>query len=200
MEKKRLEEIRTLLINVDMVNGFVVEGPMSDSYIQHIIEPQIEIIEILKKEKAAQIAFIKEAHEKECEEFKRYPKHCVKGTFEAELVKQLKLYEQDALLYEKNSTSAIFANKFMTDIEKMKKLREVIVTGCCTDICVMDLAVPLKKYFDQVDQNVAVIIPKNAVETFDSPTHNREEWNEIAFKVMEQAGIQLVKSYNFFRK
>lgn len=195
MKKRRLEEIRTLLINVDMVNGFVKEGPMADPYIQHTIGPQIELIEMLKSKKDTAVAFVKEAHQKGCKEFQRYPEHCVIGTYEAELTEQLKPYEKDALVYEKNSTSAIFARNFMTDIEKMKRVREVIVTGCCTDICVMDLALPLQKYFDQVDQDVRIVLPKNAVETFDSPTHNREQWNTIAFKVMEQAGIQLVKKY-----
>ena len=33
---------------------------------------------------------------------------------------------------------------------------------------------------------------KNAVETYDAPNHNRKEYNEIAFKIMEQNGIKLI--------
>ena len=120
MEKKSLEEIRALLLNVDMVNGFVKEGTMADPYIQHIIEPQIILIEKYIKERDTLVAFIKEAHQKGCKEFKRYPEHCIVGTMEAELVDELKHYEKESLVYTKNSTSAIFARNFMTDIEKMK--------------------------------------------------------------------------------
>ena len=34
---KELKNIETLLINVDMVNGFAKQGAMADSYIEHII-------------------------------------------------------------------------------------------------------------------------------------------------------------------
>ena len=39
MKKVELEKIKELLIVVDMVNGFVREGAMADSYIEHIIKP-----------------------------------------------------------------------------------------------------------------------------------------------------------------
>jgi len=192
--KKELEKIKTLLINVDMVNGFVREGAMADRYIEHIIPEQKRLIEMVLNENEG-LAFVKEAHDKGCLEFKKFPEHCVRGTYEAELVDELKEYEKYGLIYLKNSTSAIFAKDFMNDINKMKTLREVIVTGCCTDICVMNLAIPLQNYFDEVNQNVEIIIPENAVETYDSKDHNRDEYNDMAFKFMKQSGIRLVKKY-----
>lgn len=192
--KKNLEELKKLLINVDMVNGFVREGAMSDLYIEHIIPEQLRLIKMILKENEG-LAFIKDSHELGCREFDRYPEHCVIGTSEAELVDELKPYELDALVYLKNSTSAIFAHDFMNDIKKMKNLSEVIITGCCTDICDMNLAIPLQNYFDEMNQRVDIIIPKNAVETYDAPMHSRDEYNEMAFKLYEQSGIKLVKKY-----
>ena len=86
----------------------------------------------------------------------------------------------------------MYAENFLTDIDKMENLEEVIIIGCCTDICVLNLAIPLQNYFDQKDRNITITVPKNAVETYDAPNHNREEYNEIAFKLMKQAGINLV--------
>ena len=192
--KKELEELKKLLIVVDMVNGFVKEGNMADPYIAHIILEQKRLVEQFLKEKEG-VAFIKDCHEKGCSEFKKFPPHCVKETSEAELVAELKRYENECLVYLKNSTSAIFAPNFMSDIEKMKRLREVVITGCCTDICVTNLAIPLQNYFDQKDLDVRIIVPTNAVETYDAPNHNRDLYNQMAFKFLEQAGIQLVKSY-----
>ena len=187
---KDFKDITRLLINVDMVNGFVKEGAMADPYIQHIIPEHIRLMQ----ENEGSIAIIKDTHKENCREFKRYPVHCVEGTEEAELADELKSFEKDALVYEKNSTSTIYAENFLADIDKMENLKEVIIIGCCTDICVLNLAIPLQNYFDQKDRNITITIPKNAVETYNAPNHNREEYNEIAFKLMGQAGINLVET------
>ena len=188
---KDLSKINKLLINVDMVNGFVKKGAMSDKFIEHVIPEQIRLMNEFK-EKEEGIAIIKDTHKIDAREFKRYPIHCVEGTEESELVDELKDFEKDVLVYKKNSTSTIYAPKFLEDIDKMTNLKEVVIVGCCTDICILNLAIPLQNYFDEKNRDIKITIPKNAVETYDSPTHNREEYNEIAFKLMEQAGINLI--------
>ena len=85
----------------------------------------------------------------------------------------------------------MFAKGFISDLEKMKKLREVIITGCCTDICVLNLAIPLTNYFDQEDREIDVTVIEDGVETYDAPNHNREEYNEMSLKLMKQAGINI---------
>ncbi len=191
---KKLEELKKLLIVVDMVNGFVKEGVMSDRQIESIIPEQLRLIGKILNEGEG-LAFIKDCHNEGCKEFDRYPEHCLKGTKESELVEELLPYENNNLSYSKNSTSTMYANNFINDIDKMKALKEIIITGCCTDICVMNLAIPLQNYFDQIDRRVNIILPMNAVETYNSETHNREEYNNMAFKLMEQSGIKLVKRY-----
>lgn len=187
---KDLEDIEQLLINVDMVNGFVKHGAMADEYIMHIVPEHLKLMnDIVKKGEA--IAIIKDTHKENCREFDRFPTHCVEGTEESELIEELKKYENDALVYCKNSTSTMYAPRFIDDINKMNNLKEVIIIGCCTDICILNLAIPLQNYFDQEDRNVKVRVLKNAVETYDAPNHNRNEYNEIAFKLMKQAGINL---------
>ena len=71
----------------------------------------------------------------------------------------------------------------------MKELEEVIIAGCCTDICIMNLAIPLINYFDEHNKRVTVRVPQNVVETFNSESHNREEYNEMALKLMKNSGI-----------
>ena len=194
MNSKELKEIRELLIIVDMVNGFVREGIMADPYIEHIIPEQIRLIKDFL-ERNEKIAFVKEAHSEDSIEFKTFPKHCIKGTSEAELVDELKPFEKDALVYEKNSTSVMFAKNFLRDIDEMINLRNVVITGCCTDICDLNLAIPLKNYFNEYNREVDIYVPENAVETYNSTSHNRDEYNEMSFKLMNQSGIKLVKKY-----
>lgn len=194
MEKmKECKEIEKLLISIDMVNGFVKEGNMADSYIQHIVPEHIKLIKQIQ-EKGGMIAFVKECHKENCREFNQYPAHCIEGTEEAELIDELKPFEKDAFVYLKNSTSMIYAPNFLQDIDKMTKLKEIIIVGCCTDICILNSVIPLQNYFDQKDREVKVIVPKNAVETYEGPNHKREEYNELAFKLMTLAGIHLVEN------
>ena len=177
---KEWKEIEKLLINVDMVNGFVKEGNMADSYIQHIVPEHIKLMEDMQKEAEA-IAIIKDTHKNNCRE-------------EAELIEELRPFEKEAFVYEKNSTSTLYAPNFLGDIDKMINLKEIIIIGCCTDICILNLAIPLQNYFDQKDREIKITIPKNAVETYEGPNHKRKEYNEMAFKLMEQAGIHLVEN------
>ena len=184
---KRKEELEKLLVIVDMVNGFIKKGAMADPYINHITPRLIYLLNQVIEEDEG-ITFIKDSHYNDSVEFKKFPPHCVKGSKEEELIDELKPFEKYGLSYEKNSTSTIFAKNFLNDIEKMKKLKEVIITGCCTDICVLNLAIPLINYFDENNRNVDVIVRSDLVETYNSQLHNREEYNEMALKLMHQAG------------
>lgn len=197
MKKNDLQDIEELLIVVDMVNGFVKEGTMADPYIGHII-PTIEklMINYLNKNNTG-VFIIKEAHNLDACEFKVHPKHCVKGTKEAMLIDEFSSLEPYCYEFFKNGTSAIWSNGFIDTIKLLlqnSKFRRVVVVGCCTDICIMDLSIPLKKLFDELNIEVEVMISKDAVETFNiDGVHERDEWNNMAFRFMEQAGITLVK-------
>lgn len=186
--------VRRLFINVDMVNGFINEGAMHDESIARIIPEQVRIIDECKNH-GDRLIFIKEAHSEDSAEFAKFPKHCVKGTREAEIVDELRPYVTQNNVYEKNSTSAIFAKDFLKDISQMFNLKEVVIMGCCTDICVMNLALPLSNFFDEINRKVNIVIPRDAVETYNAPSHEQNEYNEMAFKLMKQAGIEVVEHY-----
>ncbi len=183
--------MKKLLLIIDMVNGFTKEGALADEYINHINE---NIISLIKEFKASNndIISIQEGHREDSKEFENFPKHCVLGSKEAELIDELKPYENDMKLIRKNSTSGFVTEEFQKYLkENEKDLEEIIITGCCTDICVINFAIPLKNYINEHNLNISVIVPKNAVETYDSTNHSREEYNEMAFKLMEQSGIKI---------
>ncbi len=187
---KSKEEIERLLVVVDMVNGFIKKGAMADPNINHITEGIEKLIQKFKSENEG-IAFIKDTHDETSTEFKKFPPHCIKGSSEEELISELKPYESESLSYEKNSTSTVFAKNFLRDIDALKKLREVIVTGCCTDICVLNLVIPLINYFDENNREIDVVVRSDLVETYDSPNHERGEYNEMALRLMRQAGAKV---------
>ena len=195
---KNIENIEKILINVDMVNGFVNVGPMHDEYINHIVPLQINMMSEYEKNDTYLNVIIKDTHKPNCREFERYPVHCVENTEESELIPELQRFENahtannnenNSIVFTKNSTSTIYAEGFLSLIDSLVNLKEVTIVGCCTDICILNLAIPLQNYFDQKDRYIKITIPKDGVETYDAPGHSRDEYNEIAFKLMKQAGI-----------
>ncbi len=183
--------MKKLLLVIDMVNGFVKKGVLADKKINNITPNIINLIkENIKNNN--DIISVQEGHNEKSKEFENFPYHCILGTEEAELIDELKPFEQNMKVIRKNSTSGFVTKEFMEYIEQNKKeLDEIVITGCCTDLCVMNFALPLKTYINEYDLNIKVIIYKNAVETYDAPNHNRKEYNEMAFKIMEQNGIKI---------
>lgn len=191
---KKLEVYKKCLIVVDMVNGFVREGVLHDEAIATIIPRQIELIEENQEEKELTI-FIKDTHDEDAVEFKRFggTKHCVRGTSEAELVDELKLYEgkENTISIEKNSTSYMEAPKFRELIKELKNLKEVDIVGCCTDICDFNGTMALANYFDEWNKDVEIRVHQDAVATY--AEGSRQNYVDAAYLLMEQQGIQLVK-------
>ena len=187
---KNIEEIEKIVINVDMVNGFVNEGPMHDEYIRNTIPYQMSLMELAEKDPKAMNIIVKDTHKEDAVEFKKFPVHCIENTRESELIDELKRFEtEDALVFKKNSTSAMHAPGFLEAIDSFKNLKEVVIVGCCTDICVLNLVIPLQTYFDDRNKDILITVPKKMVETYNSEEHKREEYNEMAFKLMKQAGV-----------
>ena len=185
--------MKRLLIIIDMVNGFVKEGALADTKINNITPNIIKLIEEYTRNND-DIISMQEGHSKESKEVEDFPEHCVLGTIEAELIDELVPYKDNMIVMTKNSTSGFTTAGFMKYMEENKnELEEIVLTGCCTDICVMNFALPLKTYINEYNLNIKMTVFKNTVETYDSPTHNRDEYNEIAFTIMKQSGIEIIE-------
>ena len=191
---KNLKVYRQALIIVDMVNGFVREGVLHDEQIAKIIPRQLELLEENKKRNGLTI-FIKDTHEANSAEFKRFnnTQHCIKGTTEQELVEELKPWEKmdDTISIEKNSTSYMEAPAFRKLISNLSNLEQVDVVGCCTDICVANGTIALANYFDEHNLPVEIKVHEDAIATYDE--QERQENVKAAKLLMAGQGIQLVK-------
>jgi len=190
------KEIEKALYIIDMNNGFVNFGVMANQAYNSLLPEQLRMIEKIRKEKGL-INFILDGHKTDSVEFKSYPKHCVIDTPEAKLVPEL-LPEQTKVntnTYYKNSINGMLNGNVREDIRKLKALKEVIFEGVCADLCVMDFARTYARYLDEINKEVKLFAVKNAIDTYDAPLHNREEWLDIAYKVMAQAGIEVVENF-----
>ena len=191
---KNLKVYKGMLIVVDMVNGFVREGVLHDEKIADVIPRQIELIKEAKA-RGDLIVFIKDTHDEDAVEFKRFggTKHCVRGTSEANLVDELLPFEndEDTISIEKNSTSYMEAPEFRNLMAGLQNVERVDVVGCCTDICDFNGTMGLANYLDQNNRNVDIRVHTDAVATYAQET--RQNYVEAANLLMEQQGIQLVK-------
>lgn len=212
MQKKNINETEEMIIVVDMINGFMKGGVMADPYIMHIVPTIRNYMEEAIQNSSKNVVVIRDAHEKGAMEFKVHPEHCLKDSWESSLIDELRDLLPYCYEFEKNSTSTIWAgetNTFLPFIKKAltnPKLKRIKIVGCCTDICVMDLAIPLKKLCDELNIDIEVIVPTEAVETYqikpnlydqegrliEEGIHDRQEWNDMAFKFMNQAGINVL--------
>lgn len=193
-EKKSIKEMEEAVFQIDMNEGFCEEGNLADPTIKQIVPNIVPIIRAVI-EKGEGYFVVNDKHTKDSVELLRYLEHCM-GDKESRTIKELAVYEQyaDRTFY-KNSTCALFAPGMMEMLMEMVNLKRVVLVGCCTDICIQNFAIALRNFFDELNMNVDIIVPKNAVETFHIPgVHDREENNKRAYRVMENTGIKLVKT------
>lgn len=208
MEKKEKEK---LLINnlsvyeeafiiVDMVNGFAREGVLASPLVEKIIPNVVSYVEQAKRD-GSLLIFIKDTHDQDAVEFQRFggEPHCLRGTQEAELVDELRAFEEDGISFEKNSTSFMFSKNpnfkygFMEMLDQLTHLKKVKICGCCTDICDINGTLPMMNYFDENNRGMEVELLEDAMATYDAPWHNAEEYEKAAYLLMEQQGAKKVK-------
>lgn len=169
---------------VDMVNGFALNGNLYSKNIENIIEP---IANFLEKNNGSSITFLCDSHEQDDIEMNEYPLHCLKNTIESDVVNKLTKYAKN-IVYKNCTNSFFFINK-----EELHNFEKIELVGCCTDICVLQLALTLKTYFNSLKINKDIIVYSDLVATFDNENHNAEEFNDFALKLMKNAGIKVKK-------
>jgi nicotinamidase-related amidase len=192
--RKEINEIQEAVFLIDMNVGFCEKGNLADPSIKAIVPNIIPIIDAIIR-KGEGFFVVNDAHNENSVELKRYAGHC-QNEEESRTIKELAIYEEYAnRTFYKNSTCALFAPGMMDMLMEMVNLKRVVIVGCCTDICIQNFAIALRNFFDELNMDVEIIVPKNAVETFHIPeVHDRKVNNERAYTVMENTGITLVKT------
>ncbi len=192
MTKEDAEFLKALFM-IDMNNGFVNFGPMANPKYNDLVPEQLALIEMFREDEEL-VNFILEWHDKDALEFVSYPEHCVEGTDEAKLIPEFQDEENksNTRTYYKNSINGMLNRTLQDDIAALKNLKMIVLAGVCGDLCVMDFGRTLLRYLDEINHDLKVFVVKSCIDTFDAPGHNREEWLDIAYKVLAQAGAVVV--------
>lgn len=180
-----------IIFVVDMIEGFVHEGALHDEAINAVTVH----IEALIKDAQQRVIFIADSHPPKTREFNSYPTHCVIGTTESEVIQELKPHVQE--LMRKNSTNTFTCPDFQSFLtECMDSYRDIVITGCCTDICILQFALCLNAWLNEHNKtDQRIIIPLSCVDTYHiEGIHDAVSCNEFSIRNMEANGICIVSS------
>lgn len=181
----------TVLVIVDMINGFVNEGSLKSERVKELIPEIIKLIKLCQGSKITTLAFM-DSHSKFCPEFESYPEHCIMGTSESELVKEIEEIGE-YILINKNSTNGVLEKEFIKWLEDNSNVTNFIIAGDCTDLCILQFSLALKAYFNMKNIKSNIIVPMNVVDTYDMGIHDGDLMNVFALYNMYVNGVKVVK-------
>ena len=126
MEKEILrdEDVRKVLYNIDMNNGFVNFGAMANPKYNDLVPEQLRLIEKVRNEGGI-VNFILEGHDENALEFQTYPRHCVLGDKEADLIPEL-ITEQNkpnTYTFYKNCINGMLNLDVQEQLKRLRYLR-----------------------------------------------------------------------------
>lgn len=180
----------TVFVMVDIVNGFINEGAMASPDIGKIIPHVCELLKKCTAKGIPSVAFA-DCHNENCAEFDSFPVHCLEGTSESEIVDEIKDIGGYMLIC-KNSTNGFHEKRFREYLAENSTADTFIVTGDCTDICVMQFCLALKTYFTVNNRQCRIVVPLNCVDTYNGQGHNSTFANLAAIRLMTVNGIEFV--------
>ena len=160
----------TAIFSSDMVVGFCDRGNLASERVDALTEPVVDLIQRAYDLGVQHFVFAQDTHDPQTPEFDAWPVHCVAGTEEAEMIPELKAlsFAGKFTIVEKNSLHAALETSFELWLDAHPELRTAIVVGNCTDLCVYQLAMHLRlRHNARNIDDVRVIVPANAVQTYD---------------------------------
>ncbi len=157
--------------SVDMLNGFCYEGGLSSPRAAACVKPIVNLFRRAHAHGVRNFVLIQEWHSEHAEEFNAYGTHCVQGTHEAQTVPEIASlpFARDFVIVHKNSLHTIVDTTMEKWLEQHSEVDTFIVVGVCTDLCTYDLAMDLRLRANARNIKRRVIVPANAVNTYDLP-------------------------------
>jgi nicotinamidase-related amidase len=152
------------LLIIDMVRGFLEPGhPLYCGDESRRLIPTIRSLAERELRGNGQVYFLCDNHAPDDLEFRIFPPHCIRGTEEAEVIPELR--DLPGIVIPKTRYSAFHNTSLDEQLARLGPER-LIVTGVCTDICVLYTSE------DARNRDFEVVLPANCVASFDSAGHD----------------------------
>lgn len=167
--------MKKILIVVDMLNDFIDEkGALFCGRQALQLIPFIRSRIDEYRASGDVVIFLRDSHDEDDLEFKRFPKHAIAGTWGSEIISELTSLSKDDHTSEVHHTTIISKQRYSgfydTDLELTLSLLpagsdQVEVVGVCTSICVMDTVGGL------ANRDYKIRVPAAGVADFDPEAH-----------------------------
>ena len=154
-----------VVLVVDMLKGFLESGHnlYCGDDCRDII-PNVKMMLERELKAGSGIFFICDNHESDDLEFRMFPRHCVKGSEETEVIPELSNFVTEHNVVPKNRYSGFFNTNLESELKALNP-EVVIVCGVCTDICVLHTVA------DARNRDYPVEVPSDCVATFNPDAH-----------------------------
>lgn len=199
------EPERVALVSVDVINGFCKSGPLASERVGRIAGPVAELFQRAYDLGVRNFALTQDTHDPNTPEFQAYPPHCVRGSAESEAVEELKAlpFFSEIAVFPKNSISSHLGTGLGAWVAERPQVDRFVVVGDCTDLCVYQAAMHLRLEANANNLARRVVIPADAVDTFDTPVsvarelgikaHDGDLHHVLFLHHMAMNGIEVVR-------
>lgn len=162
---------RIAVFSIDMINGFCKEGPLAGPRVGALTEPVADVFRKAHALGVRALVLTQDTHDPDTPEFAAYPPHCLRGTAESQTVSELSElpFAGEFTTIEKNSLSSHLGTSLDAWLSEHPQLETFIIIGDCTDLCVYSAAMHLRLEANARNLRRRVIVPADAVDTFDTP-------------------------------
>lgn len=159
----------TAIVIVDVLNGFCKEGKLSSPRVGRIVPPIVELVRNAEAHGINHYLLPQDQHPKDSMEFEMYPEHCVEGSFEAKTVDELQELPNayKFKIFPKQTINPGLQRDLQLWLEENEEVKQFIVVGDCTDLCIHQMAMHLKLRSIASNVMTTVIVPADCVDTFD---------------------------------
>jgi len=192
-----LEPARAALVSVDVIEGFTRRGALASPRVTAIIPNIVALLGQLSEMgvPTTQIAFVQDAHPEDAQEFTAYPPHCVKGTPEAEAVREFQALPnwRDYQHFQKNSIASYTSEDFNRWLEA-QAVDTIIAVGDVTDLCLYTLALHLQTRNLARGLGQRIIVPENCTQTWDAPDHPGDLYHLLFLHQLARNGAEVVRA------
>lgn len=201
---------KVAFLAVDLLRGFCKEGPLASERVARVAAPTAALWTRAWALGCREFAHVMDHHNPQAAEFEAFAPHCRVGTSEAEEVAEITglPFADHVHRFHKNSTSSWFGtDPFLKWLSVLDRggVKAFIVSGDCTDLCVYQLAVPLKLRANADNRPIEVIVPVDTVETYDLPVakaaelgilpHPGDLLHQVFLYHMSLNGVRLIKRF-----
>ncbi len=160
-----------------MIEGFTRIGPLASPRIEALIPKQVDFLEKIPKDTV--IFFACDAHEDDDPEFQLMPKHCRRGTEEAEICPELsEVCEFRGLQYyiSPKTSHCAFFHTGLEFHHAFRQRMEWVMFGCVTDVCI---TANVASMFYRGRQ---VTLLRDLIDTYEMEGHDPSEFNKLFFE------------------